>query len=246
MHTLYLGPSWAVQSYESLYGYDDPVKTNLAKELNFNNYTQLAHYGDSNLTQLNKAKKFISDNIDLGPFRIFFVVNTSLDDSAEFYKTNLADFAKTFLLSTIPLTLVKELEILFYKELEQLDMPIAVVGSHTDIVDYTFNNNVTVIDPSWQNFIGSQCGVERFFGWPAAMGHAWMQGSLNGTGHYNVDFDPSMEVVFEINRVFDYWTSFVDAGLWCGVHPNIQGNQLYANHIREKVNQWFDNTDVLL
>ena len=166
MHTLYLGPSWAVQSYESLHGDDDPVKTNLAAELKLTNFTSIARPNNTNLNQLTAAIKFMDENPELAPFRILFVLSTSFDDAPGYYALSREQFANKFLVSTDPIGLIKDLEKIFYNKLNELDIPIGLIGAHTDVLDFNLKENITIIHPSWQNFLGSLAGLEPFLGGP--------------------------------------------------------------------------------
>ena len=123
MHTLYLGPSWAVQSYESVNGDNDPVKTNLAAELNLINFTSIAQFSNTNLDQLTTAIKFMGENPELAPFRIVFVLSNSLKDAPNYYNLSPEQFAYKFLVSNDPIEIVKDLEKVFYKKLNELDIP---------------------------------------------------------------------------------------------------------------------------
>ena len=240
MHTLYLGPSWAVQSYESNNGDNDPIKTNLAQELKLTNYTLLADYSNTNIAQLNKAITFMDQHVELGPFCLVFVLSSSLHDAPVFYNLSDEKFAYKFLDSSDPISIIKDVEKLFYQELNKLDIPIALIGAHTDVVDFNFKENITVIHPSWQNFLGSQCGLSKLFGWPAEVANLWLQGRLG----YNIHIDrvcPSKEVVFEIDKLFSCWTTMQQNKLWNGVHPSILGNQLFAKEIADSFNRWIDN-----
>jgi hypothetical protein len=240
MHTLYLGSSWAVQSYESFGGDNDPIKTNLAQELKLTNYTQLAAYGNSNILQLNKAIAFINQHPELEPYRLVFVLGSSSNDAPMFYNLTGEQFAHKFLTSSDPISIIKDVEKLFYQELNKLDIPIALIGAHTDVVDFNFKENITVIHPSWQNFLGSHCDLPKFFGWPAELANLWLQGRLKFDVYIN-KVTPSKEVVFEIDRLFKQWTAMHRNNLWNGVHPSILGNQLFANKIADAFNKWIDN-----
>jgi len=240
MHTLYLGPSWAVQSYESANGDSDPVKTNLAKELKLTNYTQLANYGETNLQQLDRAVNFMQQHPELAPFCMLFVVSCSLTDAPGLLNVTKEEFALYFLKSKNPLGLVQDFERKFYDRLCELNVPVGLIGAHTDVVPYNFPKHVTVIHPSWQNFLGSQCGLDPFFGWAGEIPNLWVQGRL-GQVVTIPKTNPSYEVVFEIDHLLYQWDILEQNKLWNVVHPSILGNQLFAKEIADSFNQWIDN-----
>ena len=243
MHTLYLGPSWAVQSFESTQGHD-PVKTNLAQELELINYTSLALYANSNLDQLRLAEEFIQQHPELAPFRIVFVMANSLQDAHKISGVSQVDFARTFLTSADPLGTVKTLEQQFYRKLNSLSIPVALIGAHTDIECESFDN-ITVIHPSWQNFLGQRCGLNSFYGWPADVAHRWLKGIVipeyGPPEHFELGTNPSPAVVDEIHKLFNVkWRILEKNKLFKGTHPTILGNQLFAQEIKQSVNNWID------
>ena len=244
MHTLYLGSSWALQSFESIYGFDDPVKTNLAQELELTNYTSFAESSETNQDQLQKAQNFMRQYPDLAPFRILFVTASSLDDAHEIFGTTEIGFAKLFLTSNDPMNMIKSLEQHFYQQLLALDVPVALIGGATDI---TFNShdNITVIHPSWQNFLAQHCGLNSFYGWPANTGRRWLQKTIIHKHGPLVNFDletpPSSITINEIHKIKIYWRILQKHKLLIGGHPTILGNQLFAREIKQSVNNWIDN-----
>ena len=245
MHTLYLGPSWAVQSFESIHGLDDPVKTNLAQELELSSYTSLALYAKSNLDQLHDAQEFMQQHPELAPFRIVFVVANSLDDGHKISGVSQVEFAREFLISTDPMGMVKRLEQQFYRRLNSLGIPVALIGAHTDVECESFDN-ITVIHSSWQNFLGQRCGLNSFYGWPADVAHRWLQGIVipeyGPPEHFELGAEPSKPVVNEIHKLFKiYWPTLEKNKLFIGSHPTILGNQLFAQEIKQSVNNWIDN-----
>jgi hypothetical protein len=248
MHTLYLGPSWAVQSFETFSGDNDTVKTNLAQELELTDYTSLAQYACSNLEQLQRAQNFISRHPELAPFRIVFVTANTLQDGYKTFGVSQVDFAKSFLISSDPAAIVKSLEQDFYQQLNALDVPVALIGAHTDVTCES-HDNITVIHPSWQNFLAQQCELSHFdqksfYGWPAEIANLWLQGTYIPEHGPPTKFDlgenPSHEVVFFIDRTLSHWTTMEQNNLFRGVHPNIRGNQLFAQEIKQSVNNWLD------
>ena len=249
MHTLYLGASWAEQSYESVNGRNDPVKTNLARELELVNYTSLAaQRGNSSLTQVEFAQEFMHQHPELAPFRIVFVTANTLDDGHNIFNISRVDFARKFLTTEDPIGLTQHLEELFYQKLNALNVPVALIGAHTDVTCES-HDNITVIHPSWQNFLAQQCDLlhinqKRFYGWPAEIANLWLQGvyiSERGPpAKFDLGANPSHEVVFFIDRTFCHWTIMERNNLFRGVHPNIRGNQLFAQEIKQSVNNWLD------
>jgi hypothetical protein len=242
MHTLYLGPSWAVQSFESVYGLDDPIRTNLASELKLTDYTTLARYANSNLDQLKATQNFMQEHPELAPFRIVFVVGNSLRDGPG--NLSQVDWAKIFLTSNDPLDIVDSLEHDFYQKLNSLGIPIALIGAHTDVACKS-HDNITVIHPSWQNFLAGQCGLNKFHGWAGDIAHRWLTGiyipDVGPPTKFELGRDPSTAVVEEIHKIFGIWKKLEDNKLFKAVHPNILGNQLFAKHIADSFNQWIDS-----
>jgi hypothetical protein len=245
MHTLYLGPSWAVQSFESPRGIDDFIKTNLAQELGLDNYTFLAAYANSNFDQLQQAQEFMQQHADLAPFRAVFLSANSLEDGHKIYNTSQIDFVKSFLTSNDPIDLVKELEHKFYQQLNSLNIPVALIGAHTDVTCKS-NDNVTVIHASWQNFLAQQCGLNSFYGWAADIGHRWLHGIVipeyGEPEHFELGKNPSAAVVDEIYTVFNHnWNVLQTHKLFVSSHPTILGNQLFAKEIADSFQKWIDN-----
>jgi hypothetical protein len=245
MHTLYLGPSWAVQSFETPLG-NDAVKTNLAKELNLQNYVDLSRCGDSNMNQLSMAKQFLQEN--QGPARAVFITSNSLQDSETLLDTPIEDFARYFMCQSDPVAVIKTVETKFYQHLCDLNIPVALIGAHTDIVDYAWPDHITVIHASWQNFLLEQGRIStpRFFGWAAEVAHRWLHNRIEGRQgpEYTLDLEVpvSNDVVFCIDQAFTLWSKLERRRLWSNVHPNIRGNELFAQAIGDLVNQWLEKT----
>jgi hypothetical protein len=261
MHTLYLGPSWAVQSYETTTGLDDPVKTNLAQELRLTNSTSLAQYASSNYGQVKEAQIFMQQHPELAPFRIVLVTANSLRDGPVNSVMTEVEWAKTFLTSNDPLDTVMTLEQEFYQHLNSLGIPVALIGAHTD-VSCKSHDNITVIHASWQNFLWQHSGLNKplrqnflekqssldnFYGWAADVAHRWLQGvyiPVDGGPPETFDLGgkPSPAVVDEIHKLLFYiWRPMEEHKLFKGVHPTILGNQLFAKEIAKPFKQWIDN-----
>jgi hypothetical protein len=246
MHTLYLGSSWAEQSYESVNGRNDPVKTNLAKELELVNYTSLAaQRGNSSLTQVEFAQEFMHQHPELAPFRIVFVTANTLDDGHDIFNISRVDFARKFLTTEDPIGLTQYLEEVFYQKLDALGVPVALIGASVDVTCKS-HNNITVIHPSWQNFLSQKCNcnVPSFYGWNAGIADRWLRGivipEVGPPERFELGSTPSTAMFIEIQRLKSYWKIMREHKLLVGGHPNILGNQLFAQEIKQSVNNWID------
>jgi hypothetical protein len=51
---------------------------------------------------------------------------------------------------------------------------------------------------------------------------------------------PSTAMFIEIQRLKSYWKIMREHKLLVGGHPNILGNQLFAQEIKQSVNNWID------
>jgi hypothetical protein len=243
MHTLYVGASWAVQSFESISGVDDPVKTDLSRELGLVNYTFLAEYAKSNLDQLKCAQEFMAQNPELAPFRIVFVTGNSLDDGHKIAGTTQTEFAKYFLTSNDPIGIVKNLEQHFNQQVNALGVPVALIGAGTDVTCES-HENITVIHSSWQNFLGQRCGLNSFYGWPINVGRTWLKGSVipdyGPMVPINLETAPSAAVLRETHKIKIFWKTMQQHKLLFGGHPTILSNQLFAQEIQHSINSWLD------
>jgi hypothetical protein len=243
MHTLYLGASWAVQSFESVSGIDDAIKTNLAQELDLNNYTFLAEYAKSNLDQIKRAQEFMAQHADLAPFRIVFVTGNSLDDGHKIEGISQIDFAKYFLTSDNPIGIIKGLEQDFNQQINALGVPVALIGAGTDVTCESYEN-ITVIHSSWQNFLAQRCGLNSFYGWPINVGRTWLKGSVipeyGPPVPINLETAPSATVRSETHKIKIFWKIMQQHNLLFEGHPTILGNKLFAQEIKQSVNNWID------
>jgi hypothetical protein len=243
MHTLYLGSSWAVQSFETTTGVDDPVKINLAQELGLTDYTMLAGFSETNQNQLDKAQQFMQHNPELAPFRIVFVTANSLEDAYKTSSMSQVEFARDFLISEDPVNIVKDLEQQFYSQLNSLGIPVALIGAHTDVECESYEN-ITVIHSSWQNFLAQRCGLNSFYGWPINVGRTWLKGSVipeyGPPVPINLETAPSATVRTETHKIKIFWKIMQQHNLLFEGHPTILGNKLFAQEIKQSVNNWID------
>ena len=223
---LYVGPSWAYQSF-------DPVEsnipiTNLNLELEIN-AINLSGNGLSNLECIDQVQKF-KDNYDA----IFWVYCEPIKDIEKLGISSIPDLVQ----NENFWSLRSEANCQILKKISNLSVPIAIVGAHSDIVDCSYPN-ITVIHDSWQKYLESLINSDwpedekLNEGWGAEIVHSWIH-NMNITR-------PSMTVLDRVSATFFSWTLLERAGLWHVVHPSKKGNELFSSKIKASTHSWLNN-----
>ncbi len=182
---VYTGPSWAVQSYSSPLGdkSDEPninIGDMFAKEfkhsLGTHNHAWLPRHGNSNtkcVLEIKKWQKRKEHGVEpfSGPViwvlcdplaRLYFDPETGQQTWPLYKKETILyksvtynKFIENLLCSNDWLSYRQRLLHMDLKEMNELNMPIGIIGSHSDItyVDVEPYENLTVIEPSWQNVL---------------------------------------------------------------------------------------------
>jgi hypothetical protein len=115
------------------------------------------------------------------------------------------------------------------KEIADLDHPIALIGSQSDIVDCDYSN-IEVIHPSWQKFLASTCDVQLDMGWGAEIAHKIIIS--------NPSLKPGHSMVDAISDTFSSWHKLEMNFLFQICHANVLGNQLFAKEIKDPLFNW--------
>ena len=112
-------------------------------------------------------------------------------------------------------------------------MPVGLIGAHSDIFDCDYEN-IEIIHPSWQKFLGNIAGIEIKNGWGAEVAHRWLVYEFPNSSICK-------EAVEMISENLDAWIKLELNNLFYQVHPNRRGNILFANEIKSKVNSFMQN-----
>ncbi len=216
---LYVGPSWAFRSYDTIEGSESNY-TNLLKELEVS-AVDLSKPGLSNMECLDCVNQY-KDHYDA----ILWVYCEVIADSLHEQKQNLIE-AKNFW------ELRNEMNQNTLNMIDQLDCPVGLIGAHSDIVDCNYKN-ITVIHPSWQKFLANQVGVELKHGWGAEVAHRYAMYEFKKS-------KPSKAMVDLTSDTLRSWTQMEMLGVWFGVHPNRNGNELFAKEIKNSVQSFINN-----
>ncbi len=217
---LYIGPSWAVRSYDTVEGSESNY-TNLLMELNLN-AVNLAQRGWSNMQCLDCIKDYTS-SFDA----ILWVYCEPILDVLHKNKKNLIESNNFW-------ELRNNINADTLSMINQLNCPVGLIGGHSDIVDCDSYNNITAIHPSWQKFLANYVGINLEHGWGAEVAHRYAMYEFKNSR-------PSKDMINKTADTLNIWTQLELLGVWRGVHPNKKGNQLFAKEITSNVQLFVSN-----
>lgn len=132
------------------------------------------------------------------------------------------------------------------KQIADLNRPILLIGGHSDIVNCN-HSNIVVGNASWQKFLANQAGmsiennavrVKMDDGSDFTVDHCWGAEIIHRFMHENPEINPSVEITNSVWDIFFFWQELEKAGLFYQVHPNRQGNELFAEFLKPIVNNF--------
>ena len=216
---IYTGPSWGELSYEPMQDFDVwPNYTNLAVEWNIPCYN-VARRANNNYQCIDSVKSL---NKDLPVVWIMceplVAILHNVPAQHEYLQsTNHLAFRQNLLHEQL-------------SAMNDLGLPIGIVGAHSDIRQediYNFSN-LSIIHPSWQNFLASQVGVEsRDYNWGYEIAHVMFR--------VFPEVKPNDQLVMDMFDGLDFWKQLEKERVFCDVHPNKQGNIKFAEFIKQQV-----------
>ena len=216
---IYTGPSWGELSYEPMEGFDVyPNYTNLALEWNIPCYN-VAKRANNNYQCIDSVRAL---NKDLPVVWIMCEPLVSILHNATAQHEYLQ--AKNHLAFRQDL-LQQQLT-----AMNDIGLPIGIIGAHSDIRQSDIDNfsNLSIIHPSWQNFLASQASVEsRNYNWGYEIAHVMFRVFL--------DVKPTDQLVMDMYDGLEFWCQLEKEKVFCDVHPNRIANIKFAEHIKEQV-----------
>lgn len=214
----YIGPSWAVRSFDTPHG-DEENYTNLAMELGLD-VVNLAKFGDSNLGCL---KRLLDKQKETKFDAVIWIYCNILGNIPHLSSMTKRQFIESENFWSIR----EEANQQILAKINNLPCPVALIGAHSDIVNCN-HNNITVIHPSWQQWLAGQVGVNLSLGWEAEVAHRWILEDERGAR-------PSRELVFKTSETLRAWNKMDTLGVFNFCHPNRKGNELFAKEIKPSV-----------
>ena len=118
--------------------------------------------------------------------------------------------------------------------LRNIKNPVAIIGAHTDVsYDDVSNSNNRIIDLSWQNFLLREANIPERYNFGADIIHReW---------HANDCKIKDQSILEQIQSQFEVWDRLDQEGLMYGPHPTRKGNELYAEYIYDKVQEFIND-----
>jgi len=116
------------------------------------------------------------------------------------------------------------------RAMNDLGLSIGIVGAHSDIRQQDINNfsNLSIIHPSWQNFLADKVNVQsRNYNWGYEIAHVMFR--------VFPEIKPNDRLVMDMYDGLDFWQQLEKENVFCDVHPNKQGNIQFAELIKQRV-----------
>lgn len=232
MRFVYTGPSWAASSYPL--GID---ATSLAKEWKIP-YTDCSKPGSNVLECLNLVKAHST-------LPLIWIYNEPLG-----CLTEATGLTKSDLLQRRDWKDVwDECNQYCLEKISGLNRPVLLIGGHSDIVNCNYPN-ITIGCKSWQKFLAEQSGmsidndkvhVKMDDGGDFDVSFCWGAEVLHRYMHEHPEISPATEVTNAIWDIFFFWKELEKANLFYDVHPNINGNRLFAEFLKPVVTKFLED-----
>jgi len=219
---LYVGPSWAHRSYDTSMGVESAY-TNLYRELKLD-VVDLSKPGTSNWYFLNKFDQNSTDHYKEDYSGIIWVYPEPMLDIIDIKSSiESEDFWE----------IRSEHNRQQLQEINNIGVPVAIIGAHSDIVDCDYSN-ITVIHPSWQKFLAEYSNTTLEHGWGCEVAHRHIL-------EESLDIKPSQNVVDHVSDTWAVWCKLDLNRVFCWCHPNRLGTELFANEIKSNLFAWKNN-----
>jgi len=231
---LYGGSSWANRSYDP----GQTPKTSLAKEWNIP-YYNLSKTAISVLESL----KLVSDHPNK-TLPIVFLYHDPVTDLQSITGMSYKEFITS-----------KDWKIIWNQcnqhcldKIDSLDRPVLLIGAVAGVNDQAYKN-ITVGHYNWQLWLAEQAGmkvvdqtvhVAPADGGNYCLNYFWGAEHVQKFLHENPTVDPDKTALDAIWDVFFFWKELEKANLFFEVHPNYNGNKLFAEFLKPTVLKFLD------
>lgn len=235
---IYAGPSWAWCSFD-----DDSKKikhTSLNQEWNI----PCINLSEQGSTFLQIAKR-VKENKNFG-LPVVWVYHEPILDLVEITGLSFEEFLKRSDWAEIR----EECNQHCLNILSKLDVPVFLIGAHSDIVNCN-HKNITIGNPSWQKFIAREAGlkvdnstvyVDMEDGGNFQFDNCWGAEIIHTKMHQHPEIQPYTGLVDSIWDIFFFWKELEKADLFWVAHPNKRSTELFAKHTLPNLNIFLEET----
>lgn len=226
---IYAGPSWATLSYG-----DGPI-TNLAAQWDIR-HKSICHRGARNtwMKHLLEAEASVPV-VFLYCEPLVDIFQGTKSNNRRWVNSRCNEYVKTVDHRAYRKSLAAEC----LENLNSLNIPIGFIGAHSDIhdSDITGLDNLTVIHPSWQQWMKDVCDVSLpSLNFGCEVAH-------NLIKYFSVDIDPQEMLINDIHDQYAVWDKLEEAGYFSESHPNRRSNIEFAEFVKPAVVKFLkDNT----
>lgn len=236
---IYTGPSWAYTSYDVPNSEADLNPTSLAKEWQIP-CINLSRPG----RRIVESVELVRQAEDKLPI-IWIYGEPSLN-----LKEATGMEHKEFIQRSDWLDVWKECNQWCLNKINDIGLPVLLIGAHSDIVDCDFSN-ITIGHDSWQKYIAKLAGlkidnktvyVKMDDGGDYSFDRCWGAETVHRIIHEHQDIDPSQGITNAVWDIFYFWKELEKSNLFFDVHPNKQGNKLFAEFLLPTVNKFLQET----
>lgn len=226
---IYSGPSWAAQSYNTPQG-DEDNTTSLLKEWGLGKIAINVSQRSSNC--LEQYERFKDLNLP--------IIYVSCEPLSVFnHNPNYLDlYSDSGIDSVWSMRARRDKQFMDRLSILSKSNPVAVIGAHSDF-SYV-PDNITVIDSSWQNFLRQESDLDTGYNWGAEVLHTQLRLS-NNENMLDIKKNNRESVELFVDKIwnqFEIWKKLEKNKLFCCVHPNKRGNEIYAKHTLGNVREF--------
>jgi len=238
---IYSGPSWAHQSFDTPQGLE-PNKTSLLKQWGLENIavniSQRGSNANAEYSKFTGQTQVFRPEIN-GTFDLSLPIIYVMCEPLGIFNDN-PSYLNEYIDNSRALWDMRYLKNKqFMRKLSRLNNRVAVIGAHADVSDVP--DNVTIIDSSWQNFLRQEAGLDTGYNWGSEVLHRHMTDNDCLEDMLTGSYKNKESVEFIVDKIwnqFDIWKKLEKNKLFCDVHPNKLGNELYAKHTLDNVQEF--------
>ena len=120
------------------------------------------------------------------------------------------------------------------KKINSLDHRILIIGSHSDPPKTGWDDHITILDNSIQDFINQKCGTKKIINFPVEIFHQLIV--------KNSDKEkPDRSLIEKIYLGYKRWLIWEQQEYFFWVHPTTRAVNEFAEFSREKVRLWLSS-----